>query len=64
MRIPGIEGREFIWPCHFVRDVGSTSPGLLGLPGVLDDVRIIFDGAYSLEAPHGWLIVEEVLRRS
>lgn len=59
VRIPGLEGREFDWPCHFVETTGPTPAALLGLAGVLDDLRIILDGAYSLEAPYGQLILEE-----
>jgi hypothetical protein len=59
VRVPGLVGREFVWPCHFVEAQGEPPPALLGLAGVLDDLRIPFDGTYALEAPYGWLVLEE-----
>ena len=62
VRIPRLAMREFNWPCHFVHE-GEPAPGpLLGLAGVLDDLRITLDGSYSLEAPYGWLVLEEMIR--
>ena len=65
IRVPGLPGRNFQWPCHFVEGpAGSTQAGLaknlLGLSGVVQDFRIIFDGTYSQESPHGWAILEEL----
>jgi hypothetical protein len=62
VRVPGLEGREFIWPCHFVEHAGSPPSPVLGLAGVLQDLRIIFDGTYSQDAPYGSLILEELPR--
>jgi hypothetical protein len=31
---------------------------LLGLDGVLDDLRLIFDGSYSIDNPYGQLVLE------
>jgi hypothetical protein len=72
VRIPGMEGREFRWPCHFVQQ-HWPSPGatqgkrsvhaLLGLAGVLDDLRILLDGSYAFDAPHGCVILEELASR-
>jgi hypothetical protein len=59
VRIPGLEMREFNWPCHFIHEGEPSSGPLLGLAGVLEDLRITLDGAYSLDAPYGWLILEE-----
>lgn len=70
VRIPAFAGREFVWPCHFVEpstgaaDSETLSRALLGLGGVLNDLRIIFDGGYALDAPHGCVILEEVSRSS
>jgi hypothetical protein len=55
--VPGLEGLVFDWPCHFVEQQDLVL-NVLGLAGVLDDLRITLDGRYSLEAPHGWLILE------
>jgi hypothetical protein len=60
VRIPGLDSREFDWPCHFLQASGNAPQPLLGLAGVLDDLRITFDGTYSPEAPYGRLILEEL----
>jgi aspartyl protease len=60
VRVPGLERREFTWPCHFVDHHGKSPTPLLGLAGVLNDLRILFDGTFALEAPHGWVILEEL----
>jgi hypothetical protein len=57
-RVVGLEGWTFDWPCHFVAHQGPAPKAVLGLAGVLDDLRIILDGTYALEAPYGWLILE------
>jgi hypothetical protein len=59
VQIPGLEGCRFVWPCHFIEYQTTPPTSALGLAGVLDDLRIIFDGSYALEAPYGWLILEE-----
>jgi hypothetical protein len=62
-RIPGLDGRDFDWPCHFVEHAGDAPPmAVLGLTGVLDDLRISLDGSYAVEAPYGWLILEKMPR--
>jgi hypothetical protein len=61
-KIPGLGERVFDWPCHFVEHEASAPKAVLGLAGVLDDLRITLDGTYALEAPYGWLILEEVGR--
>jgi hypothetical protein len=59
VRLPGLPGRQFFWPCHFVEDTGSSPPiSALSLTGVIDDLRITFDGSYSLEARYGWMLLE------
>ena len=37
----------------------ANSTNLLGLTGVIDQIRITFDGPTSLQAPHGVLVVEK-----
>jgi hypothetical protein len=63
VRIPGLEGREFYWPCHFVDYKDSSQCALLGPAGVINDLRITLEGTYALEAPHGWVIMEELTAR-
>jgi len=61
VRIPGFEGRDFVWPCHFVEHEGSSPPALLGLTGVVNDLDIEFTGDYALEARYGWVVLKERL---
>jgi hypothetical protein len=61
-RIVGMDATEYIFPCYFLGDpdVPVAKPrNLLGLTGVINQVRFIFDGATSLGAPHGILVVEK-----
>ena len=63
VRVPGLPGREFRWPCHFVEQAGEPPPALLALSGVIGDLHVAFDGSYALEAPHGWLVLKEVTQK-
>jgi hypothetical protein len=61
-RIVGMDATEYVFPCYFVGDpnVPVAEPkNLLGLTGVINQVRFTFDGAASLLAPRGVLIVEK-----
>jgi hypothetical protein len=61
-RIVGMDATEYVFPCYFVGDPDGprTLPrNLLGLTGVINQIRIIFDGATSLLAPYGVLVVEK-----
>lgn len=58
VRVPGLSSRIFFWNCHFVEPPHAPYMSLLGLDGVLNDLRLIFDGTYSIESPYGQLIVE------
>jgi len=52
---------EYTFPCYFLGDpaVPPTGPrNLLGLTGVINQVRLIPDGSYTLVAPERRLIVE------
>ncbi len=58
-----MDGTEYVFPCYFLGDpnVPVADPrNLLGLTGVIDHVRLIFDGTKSLAAPNGLLIVEKI----
>lgn len=59
-QIMGLPGWEFDWPCHFAEHERKPPWPQLGLVGVIDDFRLTLEGSYSLEAPHGWLIVERL----
>jgi hypothetical protein len=62
-RIPGMDATEYIFPCYFLGDpnVPMADPkNLLGLTGVINQIRLIFDGTPSPGAPHGNLIVEKI----
>ena len=60
-RIVGLDLTEYTFPCYFLGDpaVPPAKPRyLLGLTGVINQVRLILDGSYTLAAPDGQLIVE------
>jgi len=54
---------EYVFPCYFLGDPDVPSPAraksLLGLSGVIDQIRLTFDGVSSLGTPYGILIVEK-----
>ena len=66
VRVVGMDDFERSLPCYFVGDPqGSPDlvttrmrPNLLGLTGVVDQIRIIFDGTSSALALHGIVAVE------
>lgn len=54
---------KYVFPCYFLGDPNVPHPdprNLLGLTGVINQVRLIFDGTASLAAPYGLLIVEKL----
>lgn len=62
-RIPGLDATGYAFPCYFLGDPNvsmADAKRLLGLTGVIDHIRIIFDGTTSLSAPNGLLIVETI----
>ncbi len=62
-RIVGMDATEYMFPCYFLGDPddprSTLDPSLLGLTGVIAQIRLGFDGAPSLGAPYGLLIVEK-----
>jgi hypothetical protein len=61
-RIVGMDATQYTFPCYFVGDpnIPVAEPKyLLGLTGVIDQIRLTFDGPTSPLAPHGVLIVEK-----
>ncbi len=54
---------EFVFPCYFLGDPGvpaAKSRNLLGLTGVVSQIRLTFDGTPSVLAPRGVLVVERM----
>lgn len=68
-QVVGMDQTEYAVSCHFLGDPDtppdpSAPPAaipknLLALSGVVDKLRLTFDGTSSLTAPHGNLIVEK-----
>jgi hypothetical protein len=61
-RVVGMDQTEYLFPCYFLGDPNILSVGarsLLGLTGVINQIRIAFDGTSSIVAPHGVLVVEK-----
>jgi hypothetical protein len=62
-RIPGLDATEYVFPCYFLGDPNAPMAdpkNLLGLTGVIDKVRLTFDGTPSGAANYGLLIVEKI----
>jgi hypothetical protein len=66
VRVVGMAGTEYVFPCFFLGDPnvpvpkpGPTTPrNLLGLSGVINQLRLQFDGTIGPGAPYGTLTVE------
>jgi hypothetical protein len=61
-RIPGMDATEYVFPCYFLGDLksGPARPrSLLGLTGVINQIRLIFDGTPTSVAQRGVLVVEK-----
>lgn len=50
--------QPFDWPCYFDNNQPQNVPPLLGLAGVINDLRLTLDGAPSPGAAFGNLVVE------
>jgi hypothetical protein len=63
-RIVGKDLTEFVFPCYFIGDPNAFPPGpprnLLGLTGVVNQIRLTFEGTTSALAPWGILVVEKL----
>jgi hypothetical protein len=60
-RVVGLDPTVYFFPCYFPGDPAVPPPdprNLLGLTGVINQIRLILDGTYTLAAPDGRLIVE------
>ena len=69
VQIPGMDATEYVFPCYFVGDPDApydpNQPprlprSLLGLTGVVDKIRIVFDGTAASGFPHGRMIIENI----
>ncbi len=61
-QIPGMDATEYIFPCYFLGDPNARPlrpRNLLGLTGVINQIRLIFDGTPSPAALSGVLVVEK-----
>jgi hypothetical protein len=62
-RVVGMDPTEFVFPCYFLGDPDVPLMGvrnLLGLTRVITQIRLTFDGTYSLVAPSGVLVIERM----
>jgi hypothetical protein len=68
-RVEGMDSTEYVFPCYFIGDPDApfdpNQPpkfprSLLGLSGVVDKIRILFDGTPTATAPHGLLVIEKI----
>jgi len=61
-RVTGMDATEYLFPCYFLGDPNATAVrdrNLLGLTGVINQIRLIFDGTPSPVAQGGVLVVEK-----
>ena len=62
-RVVGMDPTEFVFPCYFLGDPNLPPPAqarnLLGLTGVINQIRLTFDGRSSVRSPRGVLVVEK-----
>jgi hypothetical protein len=62
-RIVGMDPTEYVFPCYFLGDPNRPPPApsknLLGLSGVINQLRLSFDGTSSLGAPWGVFVIEQ-----
>src|SRR5262249_17166335 len=68
VQVVGMDATEYVFPCLFLGDPNSSlssySPtsvprNLLGLSGVIDKLRLLFEGDATPAAMHGYLVVEK-----
>jgi hypothetical protein len=62
VRVVGLDPTEFVFPCYFLGDpnVPLSTPmwNLLGLTGVISQIRLSFDGRSTVHSARGALVVE------
>jgi hypothetical protein len=57
-----LDATEHIFPCYFLGDPNARPVrprNILGLTGVINEIRLTFDSTSSLVAPSGVLVVEK-----
>ncbi len=68
VQVVGMDGTEYAFPCFFLGDPNlplssypptSVPRNLLGLSGVIDKLRVVFEGDATPTAMHGYLVVEK-----
>ena len=68
-RVDGMDPTEYVFPCYFIGDPDAPFDpqrpprfprSLLGLSGVVDKIRILFDGTPTATAPHGLMVIEKI----
>ena len=61
-RIPGMDTTEYLFPCSFLGkpDTPVAAKNLLGVSGVINQIRLTYDGTPAPNATHGVLIVEKI----
>ena len=68
-RVDGMDPTEYLFPCYFIGDPDAPFDpnrpprfprSLLGLSGVVDKIRILFDGTPTATAPHGLMVIEKI----
>jgi len=68
-RVDGMDPTEYVFPCYFIGDPDAPFDpnrppkfprSLLGLSGVVDKIRFLFDGTRTATAPQGLMVVEKI----
>jgi hypothetical protein len=68
-RVDGMDPTDYVFPCYFIGDPDAPFDpnrpprfprSLLGLSGVVDKIRILFDGTPTPAALHGLMVVERI----
>ena len=68
-RVDGMNPTDYVFPCYFVGDPDAPFDhnhpprfprSLLGLSGVVDKIRILFDRTPTATAPHVLMVIEKI----
>lgn len=69
VQVDGMDPTEHVFPCYFLGDPDAPFDpkpppmfprNLLGLTGVVDKIRISFDGTADVDSPHGLMVIEKM----
>ncbi len=67
-QVDGMDGTVYVFPCFFLGDPHAPAPApptsnpprkLLGLSGVINQVRITLDGTAAVGTPYGFVVLEK-----